>query len=108
MDIEAGKRVVMVGSDNAELTDATASERAVTTVHIPANGELAVEDAEPVKRVSRSLERRRTTISQLAARNGASVKFHDISYKVGGQPILKNVNGSIEKGEVLALMGPSG
>ena len=36
------------------------------------------------------------------------MKFTDLNVTVNGKNILKNVNGEILPGEVLAIMGPSG
>jgi ABC-type multidrug transport system ATPase subunit len=38
----------------------------------------------------------------------AALTFNEISYSVKGKPILSNISGFVEPGQLLAIMGPSG
>eukprot|EP00118_Oscarella_pearsei_P013876 m.114964 g.114964 ORF g.114964 m.114964 type:complete len:670 (+) comp37527_c0_seq1:84-2093(+) len=48
------------------------------------------------------------TVSSTAARRGAALSFKDIVVNAGEKEILKGVSGSAERGQMLAIMGPSG
>ncbi|KAI8874773.1 P-loop containing nucleoside triphosphate hydrolase protein [Backusella circina FSU 941] len=38
----------------------------------------------------------------------AALTFNEVSYSVKGKPILQNISGFVEPGQLLAIMGPSG
>ena len=53
-------------------------------------------------------DHRRSALTRLASRTGASLRFSDISVDVKGKRVLNGVSGAVERGELLAVMGPSG
>ena len=44
----------------------------------------------------------------MANHTPASLQFRSICYEVKGQPILRDVRGHVEPGQILAILGPSG
>ena len=47
-------------------------------------------------------------VSATVARRGVSLAFRDVHVRAGDKDILKTISGGVERGEMMAVMGPSG